>query len=55
MSALGHERTLQHHRSMSVILPKADIRTVDRDVCNLKPMRCSEKRLFDHAARRFVT
>jgi hypothetical protein len=27
LSALGHERTLRHHRSMSVILPKADIRT----------------------------
>ena len=41
---------------MSTIVPIADIRTVKRDVCNLKPMRCSEKHLFDHAAaRRFVT
>jgi hypothetical protein len=45
MSALGQKRTLRLVSLMPALPPKADI----------EPVRCSEKRLFDHAARHFVT
>jgi hypothetical protein len=47
MSGLGQERTCRWVRVMSIILPKANIRTEDQDVCLVRIPDVNE--VLDHS------